>query len=173
MVHHKPVVGYIINLALICKTWIEQIKTSKLLLMSSSDGSVLVAVCFVWCSEVREVQLKSLDSISIMETLPSLSQRIPSGTWSQGSGLMTLLSGSASSSTSELQYSKNNSNTISYWNKKITICLDKLVTIVWRTKIYPWYKPFEYNVYFQLENISNAHGRLVHMVHILNHHHSF
>ena len=110
----------------------EQMKTSKLLLTSSSDGSVLVAVCFVWCSEVRELQLKLLDSISIMETLPSLSQRIPSGTWSQGSGSMTLLSGSASSSTSELQYSESNSNTISYWNKKYNL--------TWQTRPHPMRK---------------------------------
>jgi len=77
--------------------------------MSSSDVSILVVVCLVWCSEVRELQLKLLDSISIMETLPSLSQRLASGTWPQGLGSMTLLSGSASSSTSELHYSKSQS----------------------------------------------------------------
>jgi len=106
------------------RTWIEQKQTSKLLLMSSSEVSILVAVCLVWCSEVRELQLKLLDSISIMETLPSLSQRLASGTWPQGSGSMTLLSGFAN--TSELQYRKSKSNTVSYRSKSM-ISQDKLI----------------------------------------------
>ena len=92
--------------------------------MSSSEVSILVAVCLVWCSEVRELQLKLLDSISIMETLPSLSQRLTSGTWPQESGSMTLLSGFAN--TSELQYSKSKSNTVSYRSKSM-ISQDKLI----------------------------------------------
>uniref|UniRef100_A0A0A9G2Q3 Uncharacterized protein n=1 Tax=Arundo donax TaxID=35708 RepID=A0A0A9G2Q3_ARUDO len=59
--------------------------TSKLLLLSSSVGSVQVVECFVWCTEVRELQLKLIDSISIIETLASLSQRFASGSWSKGS----------------------------------------------------------------------------------------
>jgi hypothetical protein len=35
------------------------------------------------------------------------------------------------------------------------------------------YKAKDLSVEIMIENISNAHGRLVHMVHILNHHHSF
>lgn len=74
----------------ICFVLLFRSHTSRALLDSSSDWSALLVVCFIWCSDNKELQSKFCNSISNIDAFPSLSHKLISW-FSQGCAATELL----------------------------------------------------------------------------------